>query len=119
MTNKEIIQKVNEGFAEDDVEKILQYVADDVRWDVMGISTAIGKDAFRKQADSEYFTGKPIVKINYEIEQNNQVIVEGEMQCKKADGGILDAFFIDVYSLQNGMIKEMRSYIVEKNKSFY
>jgi ketosteroid isomerase-like protein len=49
MTNKEIIQKVNDGFSAGDTDAILTHVADDVRWDVIGFSTAIGKDEFRKE----------------------------------------------------------------------
>jgi hypothetical protein len=81
MTNKEIIQKVNEGFAENNTEKIMQYVANDVRWDVMGASTAIGKDAFLKEVNNEHFVGLPSIKIKNEIEQNDWVAVEGEVQC--------------------------------------
>ena len=119
MTNKEIIQKVNEGFIENNTEKIMQYVADDVRWDVMGASTAIGKDAFLKEVNNEHFVGLPSIKIKNEIEQNNWIAVEGEVQCEKAGGGMLDAFFFDIYRLENGKIKEMRSYVIEKNKPFY
>ncbi len=57
MTNKEIIRKVNEGFAEGDREKILLYVADGVRWDMPGMPSPIGKDAFRKEINNENFTG--------------------------------------------------------------
>jgi ketosteroid isomerase-like protein len=119
MTNKQIIQKVNEGFAENDTEKIMQYVADDVRWDVMGASIAVGKDAFLREVNNEHFIGLPSIKIKNEIEQKDWVAVEGEVQCAKKDGGMLDAFFFDIYRLENGKIKEMRSYVIEKNKSFY
>ena len=47
-------------------------------------------------------------------EEGDRVVVEGEVQCKKKDGGMLDAFFIDSYWLHDGKIKEMRLYLVEK-----
>ncbi len=119
MTNKKIIQKVNEGFAENNTDKIMQYVADDVRWDVMGASTSVGKDAFLREVNNEHFVGLPFIKIKNEIEHKHWVTVEGEVQCKKKDGGMLDAFFFNIYRLENGKIKEMRSYVIEKNKSFY
>ena len=115
-TNKEIIQKVNEGFSEGDNEKILRYIADDVRWDIVGISTHIGKDAFDKEINNENFEGKPTITIKNEIAEGDMVSVEGEVQCAKKGGGILDAFFFDIYKLQDGKIKEMRSYLIEKNK---
>ncbi|MDB5224009.1 MAG: hypothetical protein JWN83_2676 [Chitinophagaceae bacterium] len=114
MTNKEITRKVNEGFVEGDNEKILLYVADDVRWDIIGISTHIGKDAFNKEINNESFVGTPTITIKNEIEEDDRVAVEGEVQCRMKNGGMLDAFFFDSYRLENGKIKEMRSYLIEK-----
>ncbi len=113
-TNKEIIRKVNEGFSEGDTEKILSYVADDVRWDIFGMSTAMGKDEFRKELNNEAFEGLPVITIKNEIEEGNLVAVEGEVQCRKKGGGIFDAFFFDIYRLEDGKIKELRSYVIEK-----
>ena len=114
MTNKEIIRKVNEGFSEGDNKKILLHVADDVHWDIIGFSTHIGKDAFRKEINNENFVGLPTITIKNEIEEGDHVAVEGEVQCRKKDGGMLDAFFFDSYRLKDGKIKEMRSYLIEK-----
>jgi len=112
--NKEIIQKVNEGFAEGDTEKILSYVAEDVRWDIPGTSSAVGKDQFRKEINNENFEGNPTITIKKEIEEGDYVAVEGEVKCRKKGGGIFDAFFFDIYHLENGKIREMRSYVIEK-----
>ena len=112
--NKEIIQKVNEGFAEGDTEKILSYVADDVRWDIPGMATAVGKDEFREEINNENFEGLPTIKIKNEIEEGDYMAIEGEVQCKKEGVGIFDAYFFDFYRLEDGKIKEMRSYVIER-----
>jgi uncharacterized protein len=119
MTNKEIILKVNEGFCGGDTEKTMQYIADDVRCEVTGSPASIGTEALRKETGKEYFIGLPTIKIKAVFEKDDWVAVEGEVQCNKADGGILNAFFFDVYLLEKGKIKELRSYIIERNKSFY
>ncbi len=115
MSNKEIIKKVNEGFAENDTEKILLYVADDVSWTMPGAFDHVGKDAFRKEISNENFEGAPMITIKTEIAEGDYVAVEGEVKCRKKDGGMLNASFFDVYRLENGKIKEMRSYVIEKN----
>ena len=112
--NKEIIRKVNEGFRQGDTEIILSHVADDVRWDVMGFSVAIGKEAFRKEIHNENFEGLPNITVKNEIEEGDCVAVEGEVLCKLKGGQIFDAFFFDFYRLENGKIKELRSYVIEK-----
>jgi uncharacterized protein len=113
-TNKEIIRKVNEGFAEGNVEKILLHVADDVRWDIVGFSTHTGKEAFGKEVKNENFEGLPVITVKTEIEEGDQLAVEGEVQCRMKGGKIFNACFFDLYRLENGKIKEMRSYVIEK-----
>jgi uncharacterized protein len=119
MTNKEIIRKVNEGFAADDADKILSYLADDVRWEMAGTFIHEGKEAFRKEINNEAFAGPPAITVKTEIEEGNYVSVDGEVQCTKINGDIFDAFFVDIYRLEDGKIKEMRSYVVEKNKKAF
>src|SRR5687767_1009380 len=114
MTNKEIIRKVNEGFSSGDEAKILTYVANDVRWDILGYSTHVGIHEFRKELSNPLFEGLPTINIKNEMVDGDLVAVEGEVQCKRKDGGMMDAFFFDIYRLENGKIKEMRSYVIEK-----
>ncbi len=92
------------------------HVADDVCWDMPGTFSHVGKDAFRKEINNENFEGAPVITIKTEIADGDYAAVEGEVQCRKKDGGMFDAFFFDIYRLQDGKIKEMRSYVIEKNK---
>jgi len=103
---------VNEGFAAGDTEAILSFVADDVRWDVVGISTALGKDEFRREIQNENFTGLPAITVTGEIEEGDRVAVEGTVQTTSKDGGVVELFFHNAYRLEAGKIKEMRSYLV-------
>lgn len=114
MTNKEIIQKVNDGFAAGDTEAILAFVSDDVRWDVVGISTAIGKEEFRKEINNEDFTGVPAITVTGAIEEGDRAAVEGTVLTTMKSGEIMELSFHNAYRLENGKIREMRSYLVFK-----
>jgi ketosteroid isomerase-like protein len=63
---------------------------------------------------NENFVGVPIIKIKNEIEEGDKVAVEGDVQCQMKNGNLFDAVFFDFYRLQDGKIKEMRSYVIEK-----
>jgi ketosteroid isomerase-like protein len=114
MTNLEIIRKVNEGFAEGNTEKIRQYVSEDVQRNVIGVSCSNRKKIFGKEISNDFFVDRLTIKIKNEIEKGDWIAVEGEVQCKIPGGDMLDAFFFDVYHLENGKIKEIRSYVIEK-----
>lgn len=113
-TNKEIVQRVNDGFASGEVDQIMEHIADDVRWDVVGISTAVGKDAFRKEVKNENFEGVPEITIHRAIEEGDRVAVEGEVVTRFKGGAVVELFFHNAYRLEAGKIKELRSYLVFK-----
>jgi len=112
MTNKQIIQKVNDAFAAGDTDTILSFVADDVRWDVLGFSTAIGKEQFRREVENEGFEGRPVITITSAIEEGDRVAVEGRVMTKPVGGEGIELYFHNAYRLEAGKIKEMRSYLV-------
>lgn len=110
--NKEIIRKLNKGFEADDTEAILSCLADDIRWDVAGAFTAIGKEEYRKQIHNDNFVGAPAITIKNEIAEGNFVTVEGSVECKMKDGNIFKAVFHNTYRLENEKVKAMTSYLV-------
>lgn len=110
--NKEIVRKLNKGFEADDTASILSCLADDIRWDVAGAFTAIGKEEFRKQIHNDNFAGAPMITIKNEIAEGNYVAVEGSVECRMKNGVLFKAFFHNSYYLENEKIKEMTSYLV-------
>ena len=112
--NKEIIRKINKGFANGDTDGILEHIAEDVRWDIPGFSTAIGKEAFRKEIHNESFQGLPTITIINDIAEGDYVAVEGEVKALTANGEPFAAFFHNKYRLENGKVKHMTSYLVVK-----
>jgi hypothetical protein len=45
---KEIVQRINEAFAENSLEKVLSFCTDDFTWTMVGDTTVQGKDPIRK-----------------------------------------------------------------------
>src|SRR6187455_2033865 len=113
MTNKEIVRKVNEGFNAGDSDAIVQYVTDDVTWECPGFFSYKGKEAFRKEINNDAFTGKPVITVINELEDGDMVAVEGSVKSMKKDGSPFSCRFFDFYRLEDGKIKEMRSYLVD------
>lgn len=58
-----------------------------------GTFAHVSKNAFRKEINNDAFEGLPTINIKTEIADDDYVTVEGEVQCKKKDGGMFDAFF--------------------------
>ena len=114
MTNKEIIRKINEGFNSGNEEAILEHLADDIKWDMPDGFSLVGKEAFRKEASNAFVIDPPRIKVLTELEDGDYVAVEGTVEATKREGGIFSANFFDIYRIENGKVKEMRSYVIEK-----
>lgn len=97
-----------------DHEKILSCLTDDVTWFIPGMFDISGKEAFDKEIGNENFVGKPIIEIIRMVEEDDIVIAEGSVKCEMKNGGWLDALFCDVFHMQNGKIKHLTSYLMNK-----
>jgi ketosteroid isomerase-like protein len=114
--NKKIVEKYMEGFNASDHSKILSCLTDDIHWEMPGLFSLSGKQAFDKEIENDAFVGRPNITVMRMIEENNIVIAEGDVQAARKDGGLLDAVFCDVFEMEQGKIKRLTSYLMEKAK---
>jgi len=103
-----------DGFISSDHEKILSCLTEDIVWDMPGFFHLTGKQAFNKEIEDDYFEGSPTIKITRMIEESGIVVAEGSVQCKIKAGGILDALFCDVFHMEDGKIKHLTTYQMNK-----
>jgi ketosteroid isomerase-like protein len=111
MKNKEIVKQVVEAFLEADVEKALSHMTEGVQMGWPGFfDLAPGKEAIR-----EFMKNVPEMTsdgIEDLIEDGDKVAATGSVVSRHEDGKIKKSFFCDVYHLDNGKIKAIKSYMV-------
>jgi ketosteroid isomerase-like protein len=112
--NKQTIHEYMEGFRASDHEKILSCLADDVIWEMPGVFLHSGKIDFDKEIENDNFVGSPTIQIIRMVEENDFVIAEGSVQGNMKNGNLLDAVFCDVFQMENGKIKRLTSYLMNK-----
>ncbi len=74
-----------------------------------------GKGAFDKEIENDAFVGSPAIKEIRLVEEGNIVVAEGEVMASMKNGGLLDAEFCDVFHFENGRIKKLTTYLMQKN----
>ncbi|MFA1821086.1 nuclear transport factor 2 family protein [Virgibacillus oceani] len=114
--NQEFFQKVNEAFAKGDVDFLIDNLAEDIQWVMVGSNTVQGKQAviemfepMRGMAAENYVT-------NNIITHGNTAVIEGKMSMPKEDGSSATYAFCDLYTLdkfKNGKINEMKAFLIE------
>jgi uncharacterized protein len=112
--NKKTVAAYMDGFRNTDHAQILACLTDDVVWDMPGYFHHVGKEAFDKEIENDNFVGKPVIHVFRMVEEDNVVVAEGAVQCEMKAGGILDALFCDVFHMENGKIRRLTTYQVNK-----
>ena len=115
MKNKEIVKSVIQSFLKVDVENALIHMTDDVRMGWPGyFSLKPGKNAIR-----EFYKDIPQIlssEIEFLVEEGDVVIGNGKMTARHDNDEIKNSFFCDVYKLENGKVKEIKSHVVFQEK---
>lgn len=111
--NKEIIRKVNEAFAKNDMNTFLDHCADDIRWSMVGAHNLTGKDAIRKDMETNMPPQPPVFTIKHTIAEGEMVMCDGDMTMMQKDGKEWRGGYCDIYKMRDGKIQELSSYIVE------
>lgn len=115
MENKAIVKQVIQAFLDADTEKALSYMTEDVKMGWPGFfDLAPGKDAIR-----DFFKDVPEMissEIGTLIGEGNIVVGTGKVTARHENGEIKNSFFSDVYKLEDGKVKEIKSYMVFENQ---
>ena len=111
--NKKIVERYLDGFRKFDHEQILSCLTEDVEWEMPGAFHLVGKPAFDKEIENDAFVGRPTITTTRMVEENDVVVVEGQVRAKRTDGGVLNAVFCDVFVMSSERIRRLTTYLAE------
>ncbi len=117
VNRKEIVQRVNEGFAENNLEKVLSFCTDDLTWTMVGDTTVRGKDSIRKWMAS-MDPPPPQFTIQEAVAEGDFVITRGNMLMQeKKNGPSLPYTFCDIYRFTGDKVSELISFVIRTDKA--
>jgi ketosteroid isomerase-like protein len=114
MSNKKVVETYMDGFRKGDHAQILSCLTDDVVWEMEGLFYKVGKEEFDKEIENDAFIGKPTISLVRMVEEGNIVVAEGAVTCQMKNGALLNATFCDVFHFENGKIKQLTGYLMQK-----
>ena len=113
---KEIVEQINEGFAENHVEKVLSFCTDDFTWTMVGDTTVRGKDPIRKWMAS-MDPQPPIFTIQETVAEGDSVVTRGDMVMQdKKDGPSIPYTFCDIYRFAGDRVVELTAFVIRTDK---
>jgi ketosteroid isomerase-like protein len=111
LTNKQIVERVNDAFARGDVESFLSYCDDNVVWTMVGAESVRGKDAIRKWMGSAP-PEPPKFSVDTVVAEGDHVTAIGNMTMKE-EGKVVPYSYCDVWTFKNGAIVELRAFVIK------
>lgn len=114
---KEIVERINKGFAENNLEKVLSFCTDDLTWTMVGDTTVRGKDAIRKWMAS-MDPQPPRFTIHNTVAEGDFVITRGDMtMAETRNGPSIPYTFCDIYRFAGDKVAELTAFVIRTDKA--
>jgi len=114
---REIVQWINDGFAENNLEKVLSFCNDDLIWTMVGETTVRGKDAIRQWIAS-MDPQTPKITIRQVVVEGDSVVACGDMTMQEKKGGPPVPYtFCDVYRFAGDKVVELTAFVIRTDKA--
>ena len=110
--NKEIVEKVNAAFAENDMEGFLSFCADEIEWTMVGEKHFKGKEAVRRWLESMDME-PPMFTVDVVIADGDSVASHGGMTMKEKDGKTVPYAYCDIYRFRKAKIVKLISFVIK------
>ncbi|MGD9563600.1 MAG: nuclear transport factor 2 family protein [Pyrinomonadaceae bacterium] len=111
--NKNIVNEVNEAFANNRPEDFLKHCADNIEWQMVGEKTTKGINEIRAWMAQMKDAEPPKFTIDEIISEGDSVVCLGDMNMKGEDGKPGNYSYCDVYNFNNGKIARLQSFVVK------
>jgi uncharacterized protein len=113
---REIVQRINEGFAESNLEKVLSFCTDDLTFTMVGDTTVRGKDSIREWMGS-MDSQPPKITVRQTVVEGDSVVACGDMSMQERKGGPSVPYtFCDVYRFAGDKVAELTAFVIRTDK---
>lgn len=111
LSNKQIVERINEAFARNDVEAFLAHCTEDFVWTMVGSEPVRGKDATRKFMASGP-PEPPRFTVAQLIADGPHVAATGDMTM--TENGKVSAYsYCDVWTFRGDQVAELRAFVIK------
>ena len=115
--HKAIVERYLDAFSRADHAAIRACVTEDVIWDIprthLGSGYATGQDGFVREA-AKTPPGTRVTTTRM-VGEGDVVVVEGSVSGPTPDGATFSLIFCDVFTLRDGKIARLTSYLAQPN----
>ena len=109
--NNQLLKKISEEFAKGNLSFSEAYLAEDIKWNILGDDTIVGKEQVLELSKMAQLQSFPVIKIKNIISEANYVVIESTGEAKTIKGKPYNQVYCEVYRFDNEKLQEITTYL--------
>ena len=105
------IREIAEEFAKGNIEFAANYLAYDIKWNILGEGPIIGKEQVLEVSKMSQLESYPAITIRNIIAADNYVVIESTGEAKTKSGKPYNQTYCEVFRFNEGKIQEITTYL--------
>src|SRR5215217_5693288 len=81
-SNNQLLKKISEEFAKGNLRFYEAYLAEDIKWNILGEDTIVGKEQVLEVSKMAQLQSFPVIKIKNIISEGEYVVIESTGEAK-------------------------------------
>lgn len=111
ITNKELLKKISEEFAKGNMEFVGAYLADSIKWNILGNDTIVGREQVLEVSKMLQLQSFPKITIKNIVSEGEFVVVESTGEAKTRNGKPYNQTYCEVFRFDNEKLQEITTYL--------
>ena len=113
--HRALLEAANAEMAAGNPKGFIDHCAEDIRWEMVGDETIVGKDAVLAWARKTYAVAPPAFSTDHWIIEGDWLAVRGEITIQDAERGAVHSKYCDLWKIEGGKLAELRAFAIEDN----
>jgi len=109
--SKQLLKKISEEFVKGNLEFSNAYLADDVKWNILGNSPITGKENVLEVSKMLQLESFPVISIKNVVAEGDCVVVESTGKAKTKDGKPYNQTYCEVFQFNDEKLQEITTYL--------
>jgi ketosteroid isomerase-like protein len=110
-SNNQLLKKISEEFAKGNLRFFEAYLAEDIKWNILGEDTIVGKEQVLEVSKMTQLQSFPVIKIKNIISEGDYVVIESTGEAKTIKGKPYNQAYCEVYRFDNEKLQEITTYL--------
>jgi len=109
--NGELFKRISEEFAKGNLGFCEAFMADDIKWNILGSDTIVGKEQVLEVSKMAQLQSYPLITIKNIFQEGDCVVIESTGEAKTKNGKQYNQSYCEVSRFNNEKLQEITTYL--------